>query len=103
MEAAASDVVEVQIPALRQLCEAGSLHVDNIDVFCERGVFDRDSTARILRAGQEAGWKINFHGDELNPMEAGLVKDVISLSCMQIFYHTSTSKDYVTFVMSSTS
>ena len=65
--------MEVQIPALRQLCETGRLSIDNIDVFYEKGVFDRGSSARILRAGQEAGWKINFHGDELHPMEAGLV------------------------------
>ena len=63
----------MQIPALSQACQTGSLSIDNVDVFCENGVFDVDTSARILKAGQEAGWKINFHGDELHPMGAGLV------------------------------
>ena len=41
--------------------------MDNIDVFCEKNVFDVEASRRILRAGQKAGWKVNFHGDELHP------------------------------------
>ncbi len=74
MESAARDVVEVQIPALRELCQTGTLSIDNVDVFCEKGVFDRETSARVLRAGIEAGWRGNFHGDELHPMEAGCVR-----------------------------
>jgi hypothetical protein len=44
-----------------------SLHVDNIDVFCERGVFDIVQTRSILEKGKELGLTINFHGDELHP------------------------------------
>jgi len=73
MKEAARDVIDVQIPALRDLCDSAHLSIDNVDVFCEEGVFDRETSAAILRAGQEAGWKVNFHGDELRPMEAGLV------------------------------
>lgn len=73
MEAAAQDIIRQQIPTLDQYCQEGSLSIDNIDVFCEKGVFDRDSTRRILRAGQEVGWKVNFHGDELHPMNSGEV------------------------------
>jgi imidazolonepropionase len=40
-------------------------------VFCEKGVFERDDSRRILEAGARAGLKINFHGDELHPMQSG--------------------------------
>ena len=73
MEAAAQDVISQQIPALHQHCQDGSIAIDNIDVFCEKGVFDVDTSRRILKAGQEVGWKVNFHGDELQPMNSGEV------------------------------
>lgn len=52
---------------------AGSLRVDNIDVFCEQGVFDLSSTRSILQAGKDMGLNINFHGDELHPMNSAQV------------------------------
>ena len=75
MEAATEDVVCQQIPALAQLCKEGQISVDNIDVFCEKGVFDVDASRRILQAGQEAGWRLNFHGDELHSMKSGEVSE----------------------------
>ena len=71
---ATQNIIDVQIPALKDLCNSGSLSIDSIDVFCEKGVFDTDASRRILRAGQEAGWKVNFHGDELHPMNSGEVR-----------------------------
>ena len=47
--------------------------VDNIDVFCEKGVFGIDDTRKILEAGKAIGLAINFHGDELHPMKAAEV------------------------------
>ena len=76
-EDATQNVIDVQIPALRELCESGSLTIDNIDVFCEKGVFDTDCSRRILKAGKEAGWKLNFHGDELHMMNSGEVSGVM--------------------------
>ena len=70
---AAQNIIDVQIPAIHELCVSSSLTVDNIDVFCEKGVFDTDTSCRILKAGKEAGWKLNFHGDELHPMNSGEV------------------------------
>ena len=66
-------IVNEQIPAIASLCESGDLHVDNIDVFCEKGVFDTDQSRRILVAGKNAGWQVNFHGDEIHPMNSGEV------------------------------
>ncbi|XP_013881303.1 putative imidazolonepropionase [Austrofundulus limnaeus] len=67
---ATEDVLRVQLPHLKELMSAGKLRVDNIDVFCEQGVFDLDSTRSILQAGKDMGLNINFHGDELHPMKS---------------------------------
>ncbi|XP_028824198.1 putative imidazolonepropionase [Denticeps clupeoides] len=70
MAEATRDVVDVQLPLLQKKMSSGEIHVDNIDVFCEEGVFDLDSTRTILQAGKRMGLNINFHGDELHPMNA---------------------------------
>ena len=49
---------------------SGELHVDNIDVFCEKGVFELSDTEKILRAGRNIGLAINFHGEELNQLHS---------------------------------
>ncbi|KAM9771603.1 probable imidazolonepropionase [Syngnathus typhle] len=67
---ATEDILQVQLPALKERMAAGTLRVDNIDVFCEEGVFDVPSARAILRAGMEMGLNANFHGDELHPMNA---------------------------------
>uniref|UniRef100_A0A3B4ZAK6 Probable imidazolonepropionase n=1 Tax=Stegastes partitus TaxID=144197 RepID=A0A3B4ZAK6_9TELE len=67
---ATQDILQVQLPRLKQLMSAGTLRVDNIDVFCEQGVFDLSSTRSILQAGKDMGLNINFHGDELHPMNS---------------------------------
>ncbi|XP_048213946.1 probable imidazolonepropionase [Perognathus longimembris pacificus] len=67
---AAADIVASHLPKLKELGRKGEIQVDNIDVFCEEGVFDLDSTRRILQSGKEIGLQINFHGDELHPMKA---------------------------------
>lgn len=73
MEEATQDIVTVQLPAIKKQIASGELQVDNIDVFCEKGVFDLSSTRRILEAGKDMGLNINFHGDELHPMNSALV------------------------------
>ncbi|XP_022300190.2 putative imidazolonepropionase [Crassostrea virginica] len=67
-EKATADVINKQLPAIIDLMKTGDLHVDNIDVFCENGVFDLEQSRAILKAGKEAGLNINFHGDELHPL-----------------------------------
>ncbi|TNN36334.1 putative imidazolonepropionase [Liparis tanakae] len=67
---ATEDILQVQLPALRERMSAGTLSVHNIDVFCEEGVFDLSATRSILQAGKELGLDINFHGDELHPMNS---------------------------------
>ncbi len=58
--------------------DKGELHVDNIDVFCEKGVFDVEQTRQILQAGKDNGLAINFHGEEihrLNSAEVSILSD----------------------------
>lgn len=37
------------------------------------GVFDVGQTQKILKAGVEAGWNINFHAEELNCLNSAEV------------------------------
>jgi imidazolonepropionase len=62
--AAMRDIVEVQIPEIKRLKDAGEIRPEMIDVFHETGVFV-DETRAILEAGAAAGMRANFHGDEL--------------------------------------
>lgn len=56
--------------------------MDSIDVFCEKGVFDGDSTRRILEAGKAARMAPNFHGDELHPMGSGELAAEVGARCV---------------------
>lgn len=42
-------------------------HVQWADVFCERGAFDPDQSARVLTAAKEAGLGLRVHGNQLGP------------------------------------
>lgn len=68
---ATDDVIKTQLPTIAH--KNSDLDVDNIDVFCEKGVFDVNQTRRILQAGKSFGFKINFHGDELNATKSAEV------------------------------
>ncbi|MBN3288326.1 HUTI imidazolonepropionase, partial [Polyodon spathula] len=59
----------------------GELHFDNIDVFCEKGVFDLKCTRAILQAGKDMGLQINFHGDELHPKNSAEVREYAKTPC----------------------
>ncbi|CAF0868479.1 unnamed protein product [Brachionus calyciflorus] len=69
---ATDDIVENQIPKLRDLIRSNDLEVDNIDVFCEKGVFDVEQTERIMTKALQniENIKINFHSDELYPLNS---------------------------------
>ena len=64
---ATENVIDKQIPEVIELIKTGKLGVENIDVFCEKGVFNVEQTKSILKAGKDQGnFRINFHGEELN-------------------------------------
>lgn len=67
-EEAKNDVIDNQLVQIKNLMQQGKLHVDNIDVFCEQGVFNVSQSQEILEAGKKYGLEINFHADELHPL-----------------------------------
>ncbi|XP_059165218.1 probable imidazolonepropionase [Physella acuta] len=67
---ATDDIISHHIPHIQSLMASGEMHVDNIDVFCERGVYDVTQSRAILMAGKNAGLQINFHGEELHRLHS---------------------------------
>eukprot|EP01129_Flabellula_baltica_P009413 TRINITY_DN3842_c0_g1_i1.p1 TRINITY_DN3842_c0_g1~~TRINITY_DN3842_c0_g1_i1.p1 ORF type:complete len:422 (+),score=101.73 TRINITY_DN3842_c0_g1_i1:1-1266(+) len=67
---ATDDIVNNQIPELVKLRDAGLISPSLVDVFCDEGFFEIEDTKRILEAGVAAGLDINFHGDEIKPLNA---------------------------------
>ena len=55
METATTDVINNQLEQVMRSVKAGELQVENIDVFCEKGVFEIDQSRKILEAGRAAG------------------------------------------------
>lgn len=53
--------------------DKGEINPEMIDVFCDKGIFERETTVKILKAGHEIGLKANFHGDELKWVDAGTI------------------------------
>jgi imidazolonepropionase len=47
------------------MLEACAPHAKWVDVFCERGAFDRDEAAAVLAAGQAAGLQPRVHANQL--------------------------------------
>jgi len=70
---ASEDIVDNQLQQLDALLKAKQLQVDNIDVFCEKGVFELEQSKRILNKGKEIGLNVNFHGEELSCLNSVLM------------------------------
>lgn len=61
-EGRADDYVEL---VCGEMLEAAAPLARWIDVFCERGAFDADQSARVLDAGKAAGLGLRMHGNQL--------------------------------------
>ena len=57
LETATTDVIDNQLEQVMACVKAGELNVENIDVFCEKGVFEISQCRRILEAGRQAGMR----------------------------------------------
>jgi imidazolonepropionase len=55
------------------LIEKKQISPEFIDVFCEKGVFSRESARKILEAGTKIGLKGHFHGDMMNFMDSATI------------------------------
>jgi imidazolonepropionase len=73
-ELAAKAVITEQLPAISRAVRLGEISVDNIDVFCEKGVFELDTSKEILEAGRALGFRLNFHADEIHPLGGAEVR-----------------------------
>ncbi|GAB1599070.1 probable imidazolonepropionase isoform X1, partial [Argonauta hians] len=85
-EEATYDVINNQLVHIKELMDSGKLHVDNIDVFCEKNVFEINESRAILEAGKKYGLAINFHGDELYPLkgaEMGAELEALAISHLE--------------------
>lgn len=66
-----ADVIEKQIPAIKEAMEKKEISPKFIDVFTEKGFFGVESSLRIMEEGKKIGLIPSFHGDELNNLESG--------------------------------
>lgn len=68
------EIVNVHLPKIAECIREGLISPTFIDVFHEKGVFEYEETKKILKAGKNiAGLEVNFHGDELNENESGIL------------------------------
>lgn len=74
-ETATKAIINEQLPAISRAMRLGEVTVDNIDVFCEKGVFEVESSQQILEAGRALGFRLNFHADEIHPLGGSDVKN----------------------------
>jgi len=63
-EGRADEYVELVCGEMLAACAA---HSNWIDVFCERGAFNRDQSRAVLDAGRSAGLGLRVHGNQLGP------------------------------------
>ncbi|KHN82267.1 putative imidazolonepropionase [Toxocara canis] len=76
-------IVEEMVPAIVAEKKDGRLtSIENIDVFCEKGNFEVESSKRILEAGKKAGLAVNFHAEELNQIGGAEMGAAIQANAM---------------------
>jgi imidazolonepropionase len=86
IEAYVADVVGKQLPAVVRQGIARFC-----DVFCERGVFSADQSARILGAAWGAGLALRLHADELAP--SGGAELAAELGCLSADHLAASSEE----------
>ncbi|MCK5562661.1 imidazolonepropionase, partial [Candidatus Bathyarchaeota archaeon] len=75
-------IIDEMIPAV-----ADQKLAEFCDVFCEKGVFNRDQTKRILLQGKTHGLKPKLHADEMTPFKgAELAAEVDAVSAEHLLF-----------------
>lgn len=70
---ATNDIVNNHIPKIKELMDKNEINPEMIDVFCDAGIFEKETTKKILKAGLDIGLQANFHGDEIKWVDAGTI------------------------------
>jgi len=84
------DIINHHIGKLHELQQAKEIRIDNIDVFCEKGVFTTEQSREILQAGMGVlKANANFHGDELNPTASAEMGAEIGAAAISHLEHIS--------------
>ncbi|CAG9330710.1 unnamed protein product [Blepharisma stoltei] len=76
------DIVNHQIPVIKQLKDNGEINPEMIDVFCEKNVYEIEETKAILEAGKRIGLEANFHGEEIEYLESGVLAASVKARAM---------------------
>lgn len=61
------DYVQLVLEEIYPAIAAAGL-AQGVDVFCEKGVFSREQTQKLLAPAKHYGWNIHLHADELFPL-----------------------------------
>ena len=62
---------------------------EQVDVFCERGVFTPDQTRRLLVDAKRFGWRIHLHADELCDLGGAALAAEIGAAAASHLLHAS--------------
>jgi imidazolonepropionase len=76
-------IIDQHLPTIIDAKRVGTLDVENIDVFCEKGVFEIATSRAILSAGRDAGLRINFHADELHALGGAELAAELGKECLE--------------------
>ena len=85
----ASEICEIQIPAIQSLKNLGEINPEMIDVFCEKKIYELESTEKILEAGKKIGLKGNFHGEELFCLHSCVMGQRVGVTSISHLEYTS--------------
>jgi len=63
-------IIEEQLPALKNAIDNNEVSIDQLDAFCESGVFSIEQTKQIMQAAinLNLNQSLNIHVDELTPL-----------------------------------
>ncbi|OMJ78587.1 hypothetical protein SteCoe_21567 [Stentor coeruleus] len=82
-------ICDEEIPIVKKMIEQGEINPEQIDVFCEKNIYELESTERILRAGKSIGLEGNFHGEELNCLNSCVMGGNLGVRSISHLEYTS--------------
>ena len=80
--------VDLVVGEIYPAIAAGTL-AEQVDVFCERGVFTPDQTRRLLEDAGSLGWRIHLHADELCDLGGAALAAEVGAAAASHLLHAS--------------